>query len=60
MKAEDIAAARINLTMRHKKTGKVYRTILNSNGFSWMQVRMASSWSTPGSIAMAARTARSA
>jgi hypothetical protein len=39
MKAEDVAAARINLTLRHKKTGKVYRTILNSNGFSWMQVR---------------------
>ena len=39
MKAEDVAAARINLTVRHKKTGKVYCTILNSEGFSWMQVR---------------------
>jgi hypothetical protein len=39
MKAEHVAAARINLTLRHKKTGKVYRTILNSEGFSWMQVR---------------------
>jgi hypothetical protein len=39
MKAEDVAAARITLILRHKKTGKVYRTILNSNGFSWMQVR---------------------
>jgi hypothetical protein len=39
MKTEDVAAARINLALRHKKTGKVYRTILNSNGFSWMQVR---------------------
>jgi hypothetical protein len=39
MKAEDVAAARINLTLRHKQTSKVYRTILNSDGFSWMQVR---------------------
>jgi len=27
------------MTLRHKKTGRVYRTILNSEGFSWMQVR---------------------
>ena len=39
MRPEDVAAARINLTLRHKRSGKVYRTILNSNGFSWMQVR---------------------
>ena len=39
MKAEDVAAARINLTLRHKRSDKVYRTILNSNGFRWMQVR---------------------
>jgi hypothetical protein len=39
MKAEDVAAARVNLTLRHKHSGKAYRTILNSNGFSWMQVR---------------------
>jgi hypothetical protein len=38
MKAKDVAAARINLTLRHKGSGKVYRTILNSDGFSWMQV----------------------
>jgi hypothetical protein len=39
MKAEDVAAARINLTLQHKRSVKAYRTILNSNGFSWMQVR---------------------
>ena len=39
MRVEDVAAARINLTLRHKQSGKVYRTILNSNGFSWTQVR---------------------
>jgi hypothetical protein len=40
MKAEDVAAARINLTLlRHKRSGKAYRTILNSNEFSWMHVR---------------------
>jgi hypothetical protein len=40
MKAEDVAAARINLTLlRHKRSGKAYRTILNSTGFNWMQVR---------------------
>jgi hypothetical protein len=39
MKAKDVSAARINLTLRHKKSGKVYRTILNQQGFSWMQVR---------------------
>jgi hypothetical protein len=39
MKAEHVAAARINMTLRHKKTGRVYRTILNSEGFSWVQVR---------------------
>jgi hypothetical protein len=39
MKAKDVAAARIKLTLRHKKSGKVYRTILNQQGFSWTQVR---------------------
>jgi hypothetical protein len=39
MKAKDVSAARINLTLRHKKSGNVYRTILNQQGFSWMQVR---------------------
>jgi ribosomal protein L34 len=39
MKAEDVAAARITLILRHKRSGKAYRTILNSHGFSWMQVR---------------------
>jgi hypothetical protein len=39
MKAELVAAARINMMLRHKKSGKVYRTILNQQGFSWMQVR---------------------
>jgi hypothetical protein len=39
METEDVAAARINLTLRYKRSVKAYRTILNSNGFSWMQVR---------------------
>jgi hypothetical protein len=26
------------MALRHKKSGKVYRTILNQQGFSWMQV----------------------
>jgi hypothetical protein len=39
MKAEEVAAARVNMALRHKKSGKVYRTILNQQGCSWMQVR---------------------
>jgi hypothetical protein len=39
MRAQEVSAARINLTLRHKKTGKVYRTILNQQGYNWMQVR---------------------
>jgi hypothetical protein len=27
------------MTLRHSKTGRVYRTILNSERFNWMQVR---------------------
>jgi hypothetical protein len=38
MKAEEVATARVNMALRHKKSGKVYRTILNQQGFSWMQV----------------------
>ena len=39
MKAEDVAAARMNLTLRLKRSGKAYRTILKQQGFSCMQVR---------------------
>jgi hypothetical protein len=39
MKAADVSAATCNLTPRHKSSGKVYRTILNQQGYSWMQVR---------------------
>jgi hypothetical protein len=39
MKAADVSAATCNLTLRHKSSGKVYRTILNQQGYSWMQVR---------------------
>ena len=39
MKAADVSAARINVVLRHKKSGRVYKTILNQQGYSWMQVR---------------------
>ena len=39
MKAADVSAARINMVLRHKKSGRVYKTILNQQGYSWMQVR---------------------
>jgi hypothetical protein len=39
MKAADVSAARINLVLHHKKSGRVYKTILNQQGYSWMQVR---------------------
>jgi hypothetical protein len=39
MKAEEVTAARVNMALRHIKSGKVYRTILNQQGFSWMQIR---------------------
>jgi len=27
------------MVLRHKKSGRVYKTILNQQGYSWMQVR---------------------
>jgi len=39
LKTSDVTAARINLSPRHKKRSKVYRTILNQQGYNWMQVR---------------------
>jgi hypothetical protein len=42
MKTEHVAAVRINMTLRHKKTGRVYPTILNSEGFSWSKCGTAS------------------
>ena len=39
MNAADVSAARINMVLRHKKSGRVYKTILNQQGYSWMQVR---------------------
>ena len=39
MKAADVSAATCNLTLRRKSSGKVYRTILNQQGFNWVQVR---------------------
>ena len=38
MKAADVSAARINMVLRHKKSGRVYKTILNQQGYSWMRV----------------------
>ncbi len=38
MKAADVSAARTNMVLRRKKSGGVYKTILNQQGYSWMQV----------------------
>jgi hypothetical protein len=27
------------MVLRHKKSGRVYKTILNQQGYSWMQIR---------------------
>ena len=40
MKAEEVAADRVNMALRHKKSGKVYRTILNQQGFSSTRGRL--------------------
>ena len=39
MNAAHVSTATYNLTLRHKSSGRVYRTILNQQGYSWMQVR---------------------
>jgi hypothetical protein len=39
MKAKDVSAARIDMVLRHKKSNHVYKTILNQQGYRWMQAR---------------------